>query len=91
MQHRGTARRRPVLVQAETALPAPGTDLVAGGRSMGTLGTVAGNEGLAIVRLDRARSAVDGGLTISAGNVTVSVTLPPFARYGWPNDGGGDD
>ncbi len=91
MQHRGTARRRPVIVRAETALPPPGTEIVAGGRPAGTLGTVAGNEGLAIVRLDRIRTAMDGGLTIAANDVTVSVSLPPSARYGWRATAGTTD
>ena len=33
MQHRGTARRRVLIAAARSALPAPGTEIVAGGRA----------------------------------------------------------
>ncbi|TJW22618.1 MAG: folate-binding protein, partial [Mesorhizobium sp.] len=53
MQHRGTARRRVLIVSAERRLPAPGTELTVAGRPVGTLGTAAGTAGLAIARIDR--------------------------------------
>ncbi|WP_421852182.1 YgfZ/GcvT domain-containing protein [Oricola sp.] len=84
MQHRGTARRRPVVLTAETALGETGETITAGGRAIGTLGTVSGNSGLAIVRLDRARDAIDAGTEIAAGEVPVAVSLPDGAGYGWP-------
>lgn len=90
MEHRGTARRRPVLVAADAPLPGTGTELVAGGRPVGTLGSVAGSSGLAIVRLDRAKSAMDAGIPILAGDREVRLSLPPYARYGWPADGTSD-
>ncbi|MGB8289287.1 MAG: folate-binding protein YgfZ, partial [Rhizobium ruizarguesonis] len=50
MQHRGTARRRVVTVSAATALPETGTEITAAGKPVGTLGSVEGGSGLAIVR-----------------------------------------
>jgi folate-binding Fe-S cluster repair protein YgfZ len=79
MQHRGTARRRPVIVRGETALPSTGTELLAGGKPIGTLGTVAGTVGLAIVRIDRAGEAIAGGTQITAGGEPVSVELPAWS------------
>jgi folate-binding protein YgfZ len=79
MQHRGTARRRPVIVRGETALPSTGTELLAGGKPIGTLGTVAGTVGLAIVRIDRAGEAIAGGTPITAGGEPVSVELPAWS------------
>jgi folate-binding protein YgfZ len=79
MQHRGTARRRPVIVRGETALPTTGTELLAGGKPIGTLGTVAGTVGLAIVRIDRAGEAIAGGTPITAGGEPVSVELPAWS------------
>lgn len=90
MEHRGTARRRPVIVRAEAALPQAGADIVAAGRPVGTLGTTAGNEGIAIVRLDRVRAAMNDGEPILAGGVPVACHLPPGVRYGWPVAGEGD-
>ncbi|GAB4349557.1 MAG: folate-binding protein YgfZ [Oricola sp.] len=90
MQHRGTARRRLVIVRAEGALPEPGTALEAGGKPVGTLGSVAGDSALAVVRLDRAKSAMDSGTAITAGGRTVSLSLPPDAGYRWPEDSAND-
>lgn len=84
MEHRGTARRRFVVATGGAPLPAPGTAVTAGGKPIGTLGTSADNAGLALVRLDRAKEAIDAGLPITAGEVTVDLALPAWARYGWP-------
>ena len=76
MQHRGTARRRPVIVKGETALPATGAELLAGGKPIGTLGSVCGMLGLAIVRIDRAADAINSGTPITADGASVTVELP---------------
>ncbi|WP_245466281.1 folate-binding protein YgfZ, partial [Mesorhizobium sp. M7A.F.Ca.MR.245.00.0.0] len=47
MQHRGTARRRVLIVSADRPLPAPGSELTVEGRPVGTLGSTAGTNGLA--------------------------------------------
>jgi len=73
MEHRGTARRR--IVQAHgSALPAAGTAITAGDKPVGTLGSVNGGEGLAI----------DAGSPIKAGEAAIELSLPPWARFGWP-------
>src|SRR5688572_19297653 len=51
MEHRGTARRRIILVRSDGSLPATGTAVTAGGQELGTLGSVSGSEGLASIRL----------------------------------------
>jgi folate-binding protein YgfZ len=84
MQHRGTARRRFVTVAAATELPPPGTPLTAGSAAIGTLGSSAGSAGLALVRLDRAKAAMDAGTPITAGSTVVTLTLPAWAAFGWP-------
>jgi len=91
MQHRGTARRRLVVVTGETALPATGTALEAGGKTIGTLGSVAGNAALALVRLDRAKDAMDAGIPISAAGETVTLSLPANVSYRWPEDASEED
>ena len=85
MQHRGTARRRVVLVTAETALPATGAEILAGGKPIGTMGTVAGNRGLAIVRIDRAGEAIAAGTTIRAGDTELSLALPGWSGLSFPS------
>jgi folate-binding protein YgfZ len=86
MQHRGTARRRSVIVKAEAALPATGTELLAGGKPIGTLGTVSGSLGLAIVRLDRAADALRAGTPVTAGDVPVTLELPAWTGLTFPEE-----
>lgn len=84
MQHRGTARRRVMIVDAQEPLPAPGTDIKANGRSIGTLGSVDGTRGLAIVRTDRVGSALADGMQIMADEVALSLSIPAWAKYTLP-------
>nr|WP_314087817.1 folate-binding protein YgfZ [uncultured Shinella sp.] len=86
MQHRGTARRRPVIVTGESALPASGTELMAGGKPLGTLGSVSGTRGLAIVRIDRAADAMRAGTPITADGVAVAVALPAWTGLSFPEE-----
>lgn len=90
MQHRGTARRR-VLIASGDALPAPGTDIVANGRPIGTLGSTGGGKGLAILRIDRVKDALDAGTAIEAGGVPVSVAIPSWAKFTYPEKTTGED
>ncbi|MFB2551091.1 CAF17-like 4Fe-4S cluster assembly/insertion protein YgfZ [Ensifer soli] len=85
MQHRGTARRRVALVAGDGAdLPAPGTALTADGRAVGTLGSVAGGAGLAIVRIDKAGEAIAAGTAILAGETPVTLALAPWTGLDFP-------
>ena len=79
MQHRSTARRRLVTVSADSALPETGTEIRAGGKVIGALGTVAGKSGLAIIRIDRAGAAIAAGTPILAGETPVTVALPAWS------------
>ncbi len=91
MQHRGTARRRIVMASAAGALPPTGTALTAGDRPVGTLGTVSGAAGLALVRLDRAKAAIDAGVPIEADGTAVTLIIPPWASFGWPATAAAED
>ncbi|MBY5335326.1 folate-binding protein YgfZ [Rhizobium leguminosarum] len=84
MQHRGTARRRVVTVSAATALPGTGTEITAAGKPVGTLGSVEGGTGLAIVRIDRAGAAMAAGTPLLAGETPVSLTLPAWSGLVFP-------
>jgi folate-binding protein YgfZ len=84
MRHRGTARRRIVAVSAKNLAPEPGTDMVAGGRTLGRMGSSADGRGIALVRLDRLRAALDENLPIMVDATEVTVTLPAWATYTWP-------
>jgi len=85
MQHRGTARRRVVIVKAETALPPSGTEITAAGKPVGTLGSVTGKTGLAIVRIDRAGEAMATGTPLLAGETSVAVELPAWTGLTFPS------
>jgi folate-binding protein YgfZ len=85
MQHRGTARRRVLVVTGAAALPAPGTEVKAGGRTVGALGSVAGADGIAIVRIDKVREAMDAGTPIEADGVALTFAIPAWAGFTWPD------
>ncbi|WP_457582730.1 CAF17-like 4Fe-4S cluster assembly/insertion protein YgfZ [Ensifer canadensis] len=84
MQHRGTPRRRVVIVAGASALPATGTAITADGKPIGTLGTVRGTSALAIVRIDKAGEAMANGVNLLAGDVTVTLTLPEWTGLAFP-------
>jgi tRNA-modifying protein YgfZ len=77
MQHRGLARKRVVIVEAETALQA-GSEITAGTATIGAIGSVAGSRALATVRLDRASEAKAKGEALLAGGVRIEVRLPDY-------------
>jgi len=81
MEHRGTARKRIVPVQGRMPLPAPGTSIEAGGTEIGTIGSVAGSSGLALVRLDRVEEALARGQGITADGMIIVMRRPDFARF----------
>ena len=82
MHHRGTARWRVMVVQGAGLIT--GSGVTVGGRSSGTIGSVSGMSGLAIVRLDRVKDALDGGVEILAGDVPITVSFPKDVNFTWP-------
>ncbi len=86
MQHRGTARRRVLIAEAEGELPPTGTALTVDGRPIGALGSVSGRGGLAIARIDRVARAVAAGRAVVADGVALRLTIPGWARFGFPED-----
>ena len=75
MKHRGTARKRLLLVQANQSLPPAGTEIGDGTQSVGEIVSHYGTKGFALIRLDRLENA--GGALTAEG---ISVTLQ---RPGW--------
>jgi len=94
MQHRGTARRRLLLAYATGTLPAIGTVIEAGTKPVGMMGSsvINGNQaqGLAIVRLDRVKSALDKGLVISAAGTELRLEIPSRVQFSYPQTMGED-
>jgi folate-binding protein YgfZ len=73
VKHRGTARRRPVLVNGDSL--EYGAPVVAGEREVGTLRLVAGAQSVAVVRIDQLKGAV------TIGGAPVTLAPPPYATY----------
>ncbi|MCR8492707.1 MULTISPECIES: YgfZ/GcvT domain-containing protein [Brucella/Ochrobactrum group] len=84
MQHRGTARRRVLVAHSDGNLPPMGTPITVDGREIGTTGSSADTIGIALVRIDRAKDAIDAGSPILAGEAPITLTLPPHVRFGFP-------
>ncbi|HKD20523.1 MAG TPA: hypothetical protein VKB71_00860 [Rhizomicrobium sp.] len=74
MKHRGTARKRLIPVTADAPLPTHEASVTAGGRDVGTLQSVYGDRGFALVRLDRLEEAADA--LLSTDGITVRITRP---------------
>lgn len=91
MQHRGTARRRVLLVSSESDLPPSGTELTVDGRAVGTLGSSAGSDGLAIARIDRVKTAMDEGKAILAGTAPLTLSIPDWATFTFPEQAGTEE
>jgi tRNA-modifying protein YgfZ len=80
MQHRGTARTRTVRITVDGPAPEPGAVLLAGDKSIGTMGSTSGGHGLALIRTDRAADALDAGLTLTAGGLAIRLAAPEDLR-----------
>lgn len=85
MQHRGTARTRivPVISRDGEAVTS-GAEVTAGARGLGTIGSVSGARGLAMLRLDRLADAVAAGEPVRAGAAILGVEKPSFATFAFP-------
>jgi folate-binding protein YgfZ len=73
MQHRGTARTRTIRVIIEGPSPEPGTTILAGDKAVGTMGSTAGSNGLALVRTDRVADALEAGVPLTSGGLAIRV------------------
>lgn len=91
MHHRGTARRRALIATGHDALPPSRTDILAGGRVVGALGSVDGRHAIAIVRIDKVKAALDDGVTLTAGGVELDLAIPPWAQFTFPQAAAAED
>jgi folate-binding protein YgfZ len=84
MEHRGTARTRAIPVHYDGAAPESGSTVVAGNQQIGHMGSAAGGNGIALLRLDRAADALSRGEALSAGGVPLRLVKPDWARFAFP-------
>ena len=80
MQHRGTARTRTVKVVLDGPSPEVGATILAGDKPVGTIGSTAGENGLALIRTDRVADALDAGLPLTAGGLALRLAEPEIVR-----------
>jgi hypothetical protein len=86
MEHRGLARTRVVPVALDRAAPALGTAVTAGGKAVGTMGSSARGRGLAALRLDRVDEALAQAAPLTAGEATLRLVKPAWARFAFPGE-----
>jgi folate-binding protein YgfZ len=86
MEHRGTARRRLIQVRSASPIPPAGAEIVAGEKPVGTIASSSPDHaGLAVVRLDRAKEALDAGVPLLVRGMPVDLDIPAWAKFGWPS------
>jgi tRNA-modifying protein YgfZ len=80
MHHRGTARTRIAQVLLDGSAPAPGTPIMAGDKSVGTLGSAAGETGIALIRIDRVGDAIAAGHPLTADGRALRIADPAILQ-----------
>jgi len=81
VEHRGTARNRVVAVAFEEFPAENGIAVMAGDKTVGTMGSSAGKQGLAMLRVDRVAEAIDAGIPLSAGGITLTLRDSAVADF----------
>lgn len=84
MEHRSTARKRIVCVTGVGDLSEAGGEIKTESSMIGVLGSCVGKKGLALVRLDRAASAMATGHEMMTDGVEVKLSIPSYATYDFP-------
>ena len=86
MQHRGTARRRVMIVTADQPLTSDAREVTADSKPVGTIGTIDGQEGLMIGRLDRVRDALDDATALLVGSIALTAVrfITRLIAFFWP-------
>jgi folate-binding protein YgfZ len=86
MQHRGLARNRIVPLAYDGVAPEAGSNVTAGDKSVGTIGSSADSRALALLRLDRVADALAAGIPLTAGGHSVRLVKPDWVRFAWPGE-----
>ncbi|WP_406604416.1 YgfZ/GcvT domain-containing protein [Bartonella gliris] len=83
MHHRATARRRILIVKSQHELTSA-TSVKAGTKVLGYLGTCTANEGLALMRIDHVKDAIDKGIPLTVENVPVTISIAENMNFTFP-------
>jgi folate-binding Fe-S cluster repair protein YgfZ len=60
--------------------PEPGTPITAGEKGVGTMGSAAGETGIALIRIDRVADAIAAGQALTAGGVGLRIADPAILQ-----------
>ncbi len=86
VEHRGTARTRVLPVAFDGPAPEAGAAVMAGDKTVGTMGSGRDGHGLAALRLDRVTEALAAGATLAAGGIALRLVKPAWARFAFPGE-----
>ena len=81
VEHRGTARSRVVPVIFDAHAAQDGSAVMAGDRTVGTMGSSSGSLGLAMLRVDRVTEALAAGIPLVAGGVPMRLREGAVADF----------
>ena len=81
MQHRGTARSRIIPVTFHGEINPENGEIRSNGKKIGQMLSTVRDHGLALVRLDRAKSAREAGDVIEADDKTLTLIKPEWATF----------
>ncbi|MFN3349507.1 YgfZ/GcvT domain-containing protein [Pseudorhodoplanes sp.] len=81
VEHRGTARNRIVPVEFDAHAAEAGTPVMAGDKTVGTMGSSSGNLGLAMLRVDRVADAMAAGTPLLAGGIPMRLRKGAFGNF----------
>ena len=85
MHHRGIAKTRIAAIEASAPLDTVGAEIRAGEFPVGTLGSMDGTRGIAMLRLDRIDEAARHGIPLRVGDTIITARTPPWASYSVPS------
>jgi folate-binding protein YgfZ len=86
IEHRASARTRVVPVAYDGPPPEIGVAVLAGDKTLGTMGSAAHGRGLAMLRLDRVEDALAAGMPLLAGGIPLRLVKPNWARFAFPGE-----
>ena len=85
MHHRGIAKTRIAAVETSAPLDIGGAEIRAGDFPVGTLGSMDGTRGIAMLRLDRVEEAARHGIPMRVGDTILTPRAPVWASYSVPS------
>jgi folate-binding protein YgfZ len=86
VEHRGSARRRIVMMAYDDNTPDDGVPIMAGDKQLGMVGSATGGRALALVRIDRLGDAIAAGTPIAAGGIQLRAMKPAWVKFKFPGE-----